>query len=206
VEKVNKKKMNRSFKSGNKVSSRRQLRRSQELHKKKLRNIKSTLDNKPPKRHNHLRKNRKKQQMMQDRFAKIERENQLLLEKMSFIMQNDTLDNKCKAATYSKSLNKERRRKELKRISEQNNAILSRIQSRESTYNHLKWENDRKKNERYLKMISEYGLPKLSKSYRKSSAKRLHRLTRESKMSILDDQPTRNSSSLRLSPLNRPES
>lgn len=198
--------MNRSFKSGNKVSSRRQLRRSQELHKKKLRNIKSTLDNKPPKRHNHLRKNRKKQQMMQDRFAKIERENQLLLEKMSFIMQNDTLDNKCKAATYSKSLNKERRRKELKRISEQNNAILSRIQSRESTYNHLKWENDRKKNERYLKMISEYGLPKLSKSYRKSSAKRLHRLTRESKMSILDDQPTRNSSSLRLSPLNRPES
>ena len=206
MEKVNKKKMNRSFKSGNKVSSRRQLRRSQELHKKKLRNIKSTLDNKPPKRHNHLRKNRKKQQMMQDRFAKIERENQLLLEKMSFIMQNDTLDNKCKAATYSKSLNKERRRKELKRISEQNNAILSRIQSRESTYNHLKWENDRKKNERYLKMISEYGLPKLSKSYRKSSAKRLHRLTRESKMSILDDQPTRNSSSLRLSPLNRPES
>ena len=199
--------MNRSFKSGNKASSRRHQKRIQELHKKKLRNIKSTLDNKPPKRHNHLRKNRKKQQMMQDRFAKIERENQLLLEKMSFIMQNDTLDNKCKAATYSKSLNKERRRKELKRISEQNMAILSRIQSRQSTYNHLKWEQDRKKNERYLNMISEYGLPKLSKSYRQESASRLERLTRESKMSrMLDQEPTRSTGRVRLSPLDRPES
>ena len=144
---------------------------------------------------------------MQDRFAKIERENQLLLEKMSFIMQNDTLDNKCKAATYSKSLNKERRRKELKRISEQNMAILSRIQSRQSTYNHLKWEQDRKKNERYLNMISEYGLPKLSKSYRQESASRLERLTRESKMSrMLDQEPTRSTGRVRLSPLDRPES
>ena len=73
--------------------------------------------------------------------------------------------------------------------------------------NHLKWEQDRKKNERYLKMISEYGLPKLSKSYREDSAKRLERLTRESKMSsMLDQEPTRSTGRLRLSPLDRPES
>ena len=114
--------------------------------------------------------------MMQERFSRIERENQLLLKKMSYIMQHDTLDNKCKAHSYAHSLNKEIRRKRLKKISEENMAILSRIQSRESTYNHLKWENERRKNEGLLKMISEYDLPKMSRSYRKSSVEKMERM------------------------------
>lgn len=198
--------MNRAFKSGNRASRERDRRRNQELHQRRLRNIRSTLDNKPPKRHNHLRRNHKKKQMMQERFAKIERENQLLLEKMSFIMQHDTLDNKCKAAKYTRSLNKDRRKKELKRISEENSAILSRIQSRNSTYNHLKWENDRRKNEQYLNMISEFKLPKLSKSYRKRSAQKLASLTRDTRsFHQSTSQPVRGGKFERLSPL-RPES
>lgn len=55
-------------------------------------------------------------------------------------------------------------------------AILARIQSRESTYNHHKWENDRRKNESLLQMISEYNLPKMSTSYRKRSVAKLQRL------------------------------
>ena len=46
-----------------------------------------------------------REQMMEERFAQIERENRLLLEKMSYIMQRDTLDNKNSAMKYGRSLN-----------------------------------------------------------------------------------------------------
>ena len=122
--------------------------------------MKPAIDNKPPKRHNHLRKNMKREQMMEERFAQIERENRLLLEKMSFIMQRDTLDNKCSALKYGRSLNKAFRKRELQRITQENQAILRRIQAREPNYNHLDWEESRRKNEQYLKNIAEYPLLK----------------------------------------------
>ena len=200
--------MHRAFKSGNKISSERHRRKLQRNHRRKLRNIRSTIDNKPPKRHTHLRKNKKKKQMMQERFAKIERENQLLLKKMSYIMRHDTLDNKCKAARYTHSLNKGLRKKELKKISEENMAILARIQSRESTYNHLKWEDERRKNEALLSMISEYDLPKMSKSYRTRSVMKLRRLVGEKEEEEEEEDAfasTRGGRHGRLAPL-RPES
>lgn len=122
--------------------------------------MKPAIDNKPPKRHNHLRKNMKREQMMEERFAQIERENRLLLEKMSYIMQRDTLDNKCSALKYGRSLNKAFRKRELQRITHENQAILRRIQAREPNYNHLDWEESRRKNEQYLKNIAEYPLLK----------------------------------------------
>ena len=171
--------MHRALKSGNKITSERYQTYCHSLHKKKLRNIRSTLDNKPPKRHNHLRKNLKKQQLMQERFSKIERENQILLEKMSYIMQHNTLDNRSKSHKYGHSLNKEQRKKELKVITYENSAILDRIQNKESTYNHLSWENDRRQNEAYLKNICEYPrvppkLQALGAGYRSKSLKRMN--------------------------------
>ena len=38
----------------------------------------------------------------------------------------------------------------------ENAALLKRIQTRQPTYNHLKWEEERRKNEEYLKNICEY--------------------------------------------------
>ena len=122
--------------------------------------MKPAIDNKPPKRHNHLRKNMKREQMMEERFAQIERENRLLLEKMSYIMQRDTQDNKCSALKYGRSLNKAFRKRELQRITQENQAILRRIQAREPNYNHLDWEESRRKNEQYLRNIAEYPLLK----------------------------------------------
>ena len=49
--------------------------------------MKCSIDNAPPKRHSHLHKNLKKEQLMEERFAEIERDNRLLLEKMSYIMR-----------------------------------------------------------------------------------------------------------------------
>lgn len=54
----------------------------------------------------------------------MERENRLLLEKMSYIMQKKSLDNRNDSHKYTKSLNKPFRKKELQRITEENKASL----------------------------------------------------------------------------------
>ena len=203
--------------------------RCQELHRKRLRGIKSNIDNKAPRRHNHLRRNLKKEQMLEgassapprcaaggaakiarcvlrapppapraarvarqrprrtskprrarnshhphhahrptnplslpplaERYARIERENRLLLEKMAGIMLKNTLDNRCESISYSHSLNKASRKRDLLRITRENARILHGIQTREPTYNHVKWEQERKVQEQYLRNISFFENP-----------------------------------------------
>jgi hypothetical protein len=64
----------------------------------------------PRHRYIHLEQNLKKQQMDEERYSQIERENYLLLDKMSHIMTHpQLLDEKYMGApvTFGKSLNKE---------------------------------------------------------------------------------------------------
>jgi len=93
---------------------------------------------------------------MEERYAKIERENRILLEKMSYIMQNNTLDNVNKTSKYAHSLNKGARKKELQRITSENQAILSRIQKKEPTYDHYEWEREAAQNTQYGANVREY--------------------------------------------------
>ncbi len=56
-----------------------------------------------------------------ERFARIEHENRLLLSKMSDIMQGRKgIDNECEASKYTHSLNRDARKKELQRITAEN--------------------------------------------------------------------------------------
>ena len=103
-----------------------------------------------------MRNNRKKAQLREERFAKIERENRILLEKMSHIMQHNALDNKCSAVKFGRSLNKSQRKLELQRITQENQAILRRIQTQEATYDRHHWIEHAKANEKYLHNIREY--------------------------------------------------
>lgn len=48
--------------------------------------MKPAIDNKPPPKYVHLAQNLKKQQMDEERYSQIERDNYLLLDKMSYIM------------------------------------------------------------------------------------------------------------------------
>ena len=52
-----------------------------------LRDMKSSIDNKCPRAASHLKTKAKKNALMEDRFAQIETENRLLLERMSHIMR-----------------------------------------------------------------------------------------------------------------------
>ena len=76
------------------------------------------------------------------RYTEIERENRILLEKMSNIMQNP------KPALYNPmrvekaSLNRNQRKKELMKITVENQAILRRLQEKQPTYSVTKWTRD----------------------------------------------------------------
>merc|ERR1712072_1519060 len=52
------------------------------------------------------RRNPKKEQMMEERYSQIERDNRLLLEKMSYIMRHQSMDIREDTGEYSQSLNR----------------------------------------------------------------------------------------------------
>ena len=55
----------RALPKSNKITYKRYVDKCQQLHRDRLKKIKSTLDNKPPKKHKHLRRNLKREQMME---------------------------------------------------------------------------------------------------------------------------------------------
>ena len=75
--------------SVNPILTKKDRERNRRIHRRKLRTIKSSIDNGAPKgfKTNRKRKNPKKERMMEENYQKIERENRLLLKKMSSIMQ-----------------------------------------------------------------------------------------------------------------------
>eukprot|EP00164_Ancoracysta_twista_P001578 GFYU01002067.1.p1 GENE.GFYU01002067.1~~GFYU01002067.1.p1 ORF type:complete len:225 (-),score=32.01 GFYU01002067.1:524-1198(-) len=146
----------RSIPEANKICSEKWRDRAYQIHKQRLNSMKPAIDNKPPTKYTHLVQNLKKAQLEEERYSEIERENRILLEKMSTIMQQTHFHARSGSAQAPRSLNKEYRKRELMRITSENQAILKRIQHKEPYYNHLQWEEDRKQNEVYLSMICNY--------------------------------------------------
>jgi hypothetical protein len=93
--------MHRALVIDNKLCYQRDVERKQLIHKKKLESMKSTaksnschqMDNNRPKRHKHLEQNAKKRQLEDEHYAKIERENRILIEKMYSIMNSKAKPN-----------------------------------------------------------------------------------------------------------------
>ena len=75
--------MYRGLPSGNKILSKKWQEKERRIHLKKLRNVKPTIDIRRPKHFKHLKSRAKKEQMLEDRYTEIERENRILLEKMT---------------------------------------------------------------------------------------------------------------------------
>eukprot|EP00912_Choanoflagellata_sp_UC4_P001816 UC4_evm6s1162 len=124
-------------------------------HRKRVKNQKSCIDNKPPRTYMHLHLKLKKLQLEEERLATIERDNRILLEKMSRIMRSGgAIDNR---NDYEhKSLNKSARQRELLRITHENQAILKRIQTREPAYHYEQWEDEYTVQEGYAANIRKY--------------------------------------------------
>ncbi|CAJ1394670.1 unnamed protein product [Effrenium voratum] len=151
--------MDKAIPCGSKICTKRIKAREQQLHRDRIRNMKSQVDTGMPTvaQLEHVKVNLKKEQMMEDRYTEIDRDNRILLKKMTEIMkQQNNFPPVEKKTTGPTSLNKDSRRKELLRITRENQSILKRIQQAQPVYNHVEWEDQHRKNVTYLKNKCEF--------------------------------------------------
>ena len=106
----------------------------------------------------HLRNNATRKLAKEARFREIERENQLLLDKMSKLMTKAPpsfpTGKSLQTPKPCSSLNTVKQRLDKERIMRENELLLKRIEGGKSAYSRKKWAEDRETNERYLKMMS----------------------------------------------------
>lgn len=153
--------MHRAAPTGSKVCARREHERRQELHRARVKNMKPLVDTTEPTvaHFDHVRINLKKEQLLEERYTEIDRENRILLSKMSTIVKTaEGTPEKPRRPPGPVSLNQDSRKKELLRITRENGAILKRIQQAQPVYNHVIWEDDSRKNKTYLQNCAEYPL------------------------------------------------
>jgi len=143
---------------GNRLCAKREQERRQEVHDRKLKEVKCTVDFSEPRSLNfdHLRLNLKREQMLEERYEEIDRHNRILLQKMAGIMRKPAqVEDRPKSRG---TLNKPLRIKELHRITKENQGILERIQRVAPTYNHVEWDESARRQEKYLQHACEYPL------------------------------------------------
>ncbi|XP_044143907.1 uncharacterized protein CFAP97D2 [Bufo gargarizans] len=124
-------------------------------HKRKVQSAKPMVDTNSPQTYVHLNLKLKKLKLEEERLTIIERDNRLLLEKMSSIMRTKgRVDNKNNYE--AKSLNREKREQELLKVSRENHNIGDRLTKCEPQYRIEKWHEDWVKAERYMDSIAKY--------------------------------------------------
>jgi len=116
----------------------------------------------------HLRNNLKREQLLEERYFEIDRENKILLQKMSDIMRNSSYTNE-RGKSGPPSLNRDLRKMELMRITQENQNILRRIQKAQPIYNHVEWEDAYRRSATYLKNKCEF--PPMASSRGRSSSR-----------------------------------
>ncbi|XP_018558189.2 uncharacterized protein cfap97d2 [Lates calcarifer] len=127
--------------AGNKYLQQKWDKASYDLHRRKVKSAKPTINMTPPKTYGHLALKLKKQKLEEEWTMKIQRENNMLMEKISHIMRTTGgVDNR---NDYErKSLSKEKRQLELLRITKENQMILLRLSQCRSHYNVRSWHED----------------------------------------------------------------
>ncbi|XP_070173850.1 sperm axonemal maintenance protein CFAP97D1-like isoform X2 [Littorina saxatilis] len=124
-------------------------------HRRKVKDAAPMVDTKAPPTYMHLHLKLKKLQLEEERLATIERDNRILLEKMSYIMRTrGRIDNR---NNYEyKSLNREKRQRELLRVTRENQEILKRINMRKPEYSVQVWAKDWEENQKFMDSISAF--------------------------------------------------
>mmetsp|Transcript_117977 Transcript_117977/g.334594 ORF Transcript_117977/g.334594 Transcript_117977/m.334594 type:complete len:359 (-) Transcript_117977:69-1145(-) len=153
--------MDRAIPSGNKLCAKRLESRRHELHRQRMRSVGPIVDTREPiaAQMDHVRTNLKKEQKMEERYSEIDRENRILLTKMSDIMKQQSPRPTFDAPRAGpQSLNSNARKKELLRITRDNQMILRRIQQAQPVYNHVSWEGTSRREAAYLRNCAEYPL------------------------------------------------
>jgi len=116
----------------------------------------------------HFRTNLKKERLLEERYMEIDRENRVLLKKMSEAMRKPNPYTTVPKESRPVSLNRTGRKMELIRITKDNARLLKSIQSVEPVYNHKKWEEHYAKSAHHLKNCCAY--PVITRMSRNESA------------------------------------
>ncbi|KAI5614808.1 hypothetical protein C0J50_10962 [Silurus asotus] len=126
-----------------------------EEHRRKVREAKPVVDTKGIRTPTHIQVKLKKVQVQEERQAIINRDNQLLASKLADI-QHSTGRIDHRNLYIERSLNLERRRAELQRVTRENQVIYERITAQESQYRRELWEEDWARGEQRRDKITRY--------------------------------------------------
>jgi len=150
--------MHRGIAVGNKICARWEEQRKQDLHRERLRQMRPVTDTSEPfvLQMDHVRNNYKREQMLEERYTEIDRENRILLKKMSDIMKATQSTPRVVDVSGGQSLNRGKRKEELLRITKENQHILKRIQQAQPTMNHIEWEADHRRAQMWAANCAEY--------------------------------------------------
>jgi E3 ubiquitin-protein ligase TRIP12 len=149
--------MYRTIPVGSKICHKHEMKKQDARHKRAIREMKPGIDTRQPATCSlqHLRNNMKREQLLEDRYMEIDRENRILLQKMSDVMRKPAFEYRSKVKGPV-SMTKDARKHEMIRITQENQAILRRIQTTQPVYNHQQWEESYRRNELYLRNACEY--------------------------------------------------
>jgi len=148
----------------------KEWRKAHESHRARIRQVKPATDMSAPStmKMDHFRSNLKKERLLEDRYMEIDRQNRVLLKRMSEAMRkpNPYVVEKKEAAPPS--LNRSGRKMEMVRITKDNARLLRSIQKVQPVYSHKKWEEHYQKSGRHLKNCCAY--PVITRMSRGASA------------------------------------
>lgn len=143
----------------NKICSDRFTTLKQQRHLSNIYSVKKTIDNAAPEIPGFLRSRAKQEKMKEVRNGVIQYENKVLLDKMMDIEKKKTSLNPTVIIKTSfqpkRTLNVGRRIKDLKKINDENKAMLKRLQGASSIYSIDKWIDDDRKHNELRKNISQ---------------------------------------------------
>ena len=153
--------MFRSIPVQNKIVTQKIQNRDHELHLEHLKNMRPSFNTRISVKY--IGNNKKTIQLKEENLTKIEYENRLLLNKLSNIMKSPQRETRSPIATIplytgSRSLNKDFRKRQLVRITIENQLIFKRLQDKKSGYAVQDLRKHSEVNHQYLMNICEYPL------------------------------------------------
>lgn len=147
--------MHRSIPAPNKLLQKKWRDLDLEMHHRRIADMRSIVKTTAPLKTHLGTSKSKKERIEEDRRTEIERDNHILVEKMSSIMRSRS-SARVLVTTPAKSLNKDLRKKELVQVTIENLSLLNRIQGQKSCYDVKKFEGNRKFHERMLRHMCEF--------------------------------------------------
>mmetsp|Transcript_94980 Transcript_94980/g.245346 ORF Transcript_94980/g.245346 Transcript_94980/m.245346 type:complete len:271 (+) Transcript_94980:98-910(+) len=160
-----------SLRTGCRAAAEKVWRREHEAHRQRIKQVRPATDMTQPDTMamDHFRTNLKKERLLEERYMEIDRENAVLLKKMSEAMRKpNQYTNKPKDSKTAVGSNRMGRKLELIRITQENQRMLKSIQAVQPVYSTKKWEENFKKSEYLLKNCSDY--PIITRMTRSSSS------------------------------------